>query len=148
MTAAPIHLLLADDDKDDCMFFEEAIEELPFTVELTTVNDGEQLLNLLSRKTSELPNVLYLDLNMPRKNGLECLTEIKGNDELKDIPVIIYSTSYDPDMVSQLYDKGAQYYFRKPAEFYQLKKVILKSLTLSFQAVHSQPEKQHFIIQP
>lgn len=148
MTAAPIHLLLADDDKDDCLFFEEALEELPLTVKLTTVNNGEQLLNLLNSKTGDLPDVLYLDLNMPRKNGLECLTEIKSNQELKSIPVIVYSTSFDPEMVNLIYSKGAHYYFRKPAEFSQLKQVIHKSLTLTSNATQPQPEKQNFILQP
>ena len=66
---APIHILLADDDIDDISFFDKALKELPVSVNLTTVNDGHQLMNYLSENLEHLPDVLFLDLNMPRKNG-------------------------------------------------------------------------------
>ena len=72
------NLLLADDDEDDCDFFKEALDELLLPTSLVTVNDGVQLMDFLSESGAEnLPDILFLDLNMPRKNGLECLTEIK-----------------------------------------------------------------------
>ena len=75
MDFGPIHLLLGDVDKDDCLFFEEALEELTLSTRLTTVHNGEQLMQLLAKKTEQLPHVLFLDLNIPRKNGLECLSK-------------------------------------------------------------------------
>ena len=130
MSSTHFNLLLADDDKDDCFFFEEALKDLPVSTELTTVSGGEQLMELLTKETTELPHVLFLDLNMPRKNGFECLSEIKLNKKLKQLPVIILSTSLDQDVVNLLYKNGAQYYIHKPAEFSQLKKVIYQALTL------------------
>ena len=130
MPATSLSLLLADDDLDDCAFFKEALAELPVNASLTTVNDGVQLMQLLSEKEHELPDALYLDLNMPRKNGLDCLSEIKQNIKLKKLPVIIFSTSLDPAIVNQLHENGANYYIRKPAEFSNLKKIILRSLHL------------------
>ena len=97
----PIHLLLADDDNDDCMLFQEALTELALSVDLSVVNDGEQLMNYL-KQHQNFSGIVFLDLNMPRKNGLECLTEIKMNEQLKKIPIIIISTSYDEDMVNGL----------------------------------------------
>ena len=130
MNSKHLNLLLADDDIDDCIFFKEALEKLPLSTHLTTVHDGEQLMHLLLKETYELPHVLFLDLNMPRKNGFECLSEIKLNKKLKQLPVIIFSTTLDQEVVNLLYKNRAQYYIRKPAEFLQLKKVIQQTVTL------------------
>jgi CheY-like chemotaxis protein len=143
-----IHLLLADDDKDDCLFFKEILEELPLKVELTTLNDGEQLVQHLEKLTGKLPSLLFLDLNMPKKNGFECLEEIKKNSKFKQLPVVIYSTSFDPITVNLLYSKGANYYIQKPGEFSKLKKVIHQAILLTANTGASQPERDQFIIQP
>ena len=141
-------LLLADDDKDDCLFFKDALEELPVTADLTTVHDGEQLMELLAKKSLDPPppHVLFLDLNMPRKNGFECLAEIKSDEKLKELPIIIFSTSFEQDVVNLLYKKGAHYYIRKPAEFSQLKKVIYQALMLATEDNMGQPSKENFVI--
>jgi CheY-like chemotaxis protein len=90
MNLKPLNILLADDDLDDCIFFKEAVGELMLSANLKVVHDGEQLMQLLISETSELPDVLFLDLNMPRKNGFECLTEIKLDPRLKQLPIIIF----------------------------------------------------------
>jgi CheY-like chemotaxis protein len=141
-----LNLYLADDDKDDCLLFKDALEELPVSAKLTTVHDGEQLMNLLMEETSDLPHVLFLDLNMPRKNGFECLSEIKFNDKLKQFPVVIFSTSFEQDVVNLLYKKEAHYYIRKPADFAQLKNVILQALVLATDGNSIQPAKEHFVL--
>jgi CheY-like chemotaxis protein len=81
----PIHILLADDDIDDRGFFEKALLEIPIACQLTMVQDGEQLMDYLNKHTMELPDVLFLDLSMPRKTGFECLTEIKENLLFSDL---------------------------------------------------------------
>src|SRR5688572_22324718 len=88
-----LHVLLADDDEDDRLFFKEAFEEIKVKTVVETVNDGVQLMNYLNREDIPLPHVLFLDLNMPRKGGIECLEEIRANDKLKNLTVAIYSTS-------------------------------------------------------
>ena len=148
MNKIPLNLLLADDDLDDCSFFKEALEDLPIDANLTTVNDGVQLINFLSAKSINLPDALFLDLNMPRKTGFECLSEIKLIDKLKNLPVIIFSTSLDIDVVNLLYEKGAHYYIRKPGEFDKLKKVIFEAVTLTSQNKLIQPARDKFILQP
>jgi len=102
MEEIKLRLLLADDDTDDCTFFREALEELPLTASLTTVNDGVELMRLLSGELTSFPDMLFLDLNMPRKTGYEILSEIKSNDKLKHLPVIILSTSFEHDIVISL----------------------------------------------
>src|SRR4051812_38109776 len=109
------NLLLADDDEDDCAFFKEALDELSLPVSLVVVNDGVQLMDYLAANSSNnLPDMLFLDLNMPRKNGHECLKEIKEIEKLHTLPVIIFSTSLDIEIVDLMYKKGATYYIRKP----------------------------------
>jgi len=125
-----INILLADDDKDDCLFFKDALAELPLSTSFTAVHHGDQLIQHLEKISANLPEILFLDLNMPRKNGLECLIEIKKHPVLKKIPVIIYSTSYDEEKANQLFHSGAHFYICKPADFNDLKKVIHNVLLL------------------
>jgi CheY-like chemotaxis protein len=147
MDIASFNLLLADDDEDDCMFFKEALEELPVNSSLKTVKDGEQLMELLTTKPDKLPDILFLDINMPRKTGVECLSEIKRHEKLKQLPVIIYSTSLNHEVVDLLYESGAHWYIRKPGNFKKLKRIILEALTNTFQNNLQKPSKEKFVIQ-
>lgn len=132
----PLTILLADDDKYDRFLFQKALKSLPVTTHLTTVHDGEQLMKYLFANSEHLPDVLFLDINMPRKNGFECLLEIKENETLKDLPVIMFSTSYPRDMnyerdlINSLLDMGAFDYIRKPDDFSQLKQTISNALAI------------------
>ena len=141
MNLKHLDILLADDDTDDCLFFKEAVEAMPISTHLTAVHDGEQLMQLLTSETGKLPHLLFLDINMPRKNGFECLSEIKQNKKLKDLPVVIFSTSFEQEVVNLLYDNGAQFFIRKPSEFTLFKKIILHTLTLIMQKDISQMAK-------
>lgn len=134
-----LQLLLADDDEDDCLFFKEALGELPISSQLTTVYNGEQLMQLLTNTTGKLPDALFLDLNMPRKSGYECLSEIKLDPKLKQLPVIVLSTSFEQTEVEQLCANGAQLCIRKPAEYAQLKGLIQQALTLLVKPRNLQP---------
>ncbi len=125
----PLNILLADDDMDDCLFFKDAVNELKLAVQLSIVNDGAQLM-LQLQATAVLPDAIFLDLNLPRKSGAECLIEIKNTPALKQIPVVIFSTSYDLKKANLLYDTGAHYYIRKPSDFEEMKVVINRAITL------------------
>ena len=146
MCELPLNIVLADDDTDDCIFFKEALDELPIATGLKTVNNGEQLMELLANEAFLLPDVLFLDVNMPRKNGLECLLEIKLNLRLKHLPLIMFSTSLDPEAVNFLYSSGAQYFILKPPDFSELKKVIQQTLTLVAQGNILQPARENFAL--
>ena len=140
-----INILLADDDMDDCQFFREALAELPLATSLTVFNDSQQFMHHLQALSANLPHALFLDLNMPRKNGFECLAELKEHSLLKQIPVIIFSTSYDEQKANLLYDVGAHYYISKPADYEDLKKVIHSALLLIQENI-AQPAKENFLI--
>ena len=146
MNKKDLNILLADDDTDDCIFFKEALDELLIKTHLTTVNDGEQLMIYLAETSRKLIDVLFLDINMPRKNGFECLAEIKQNEKLKDLPVIIFSTSYDQKVVNSLHESGAHYFIRKPSDFAQFKKIIYHTLLLIVQDEIAQPSRENFVL--
>ena len=123
-----LNIILADDDEEDCLFFKDALEELQLPIKLTWVQNGENLMQLLNTK-KDLPNLVFLDINMPGKNGFASLTEIKNDEDLKSIPVIILSTSIDEKKMQWFYENGAQQCFVKPNEFSQLKSLIFKVVT-------------------
>ena len=141
----PVNILLADDDIDDCGFFKEALAGFERPTHLTTVNNGEQLMQFL-HDTNNLPHVLFLDLNMPRKNGFECLSEIKLTNKLKHLPVVIFTTSFEQEVVNQLYQNGAQYFIRKPPEFSNFRKIIQHTIPLIMQENISQPNRENFVL--
>lgn len=140
-----MNILLADDDKDDCLFFKDAVEELAFAASLTIMHDGEQLMQHLESVAADIPDVLFLDLNMPRKNGFECLSEIKKHATLKKLPVVVYSTSYDQRNADRLYKSGAHCYICKPSDFEELKKAVHLAITLVKQN-DEQASRKDFLI--
>lgn len=137
MNIKQLNILLADDDADDRNFFKDALEALPLYTNLKTVNGGEQLMNYLSENSENLPDVLFLDINMPRKNGIECLSEIKKNQKLKDLPVVMFSTSNSRDTIGMVFKSGADIYIHKPGDFSQLKQVILHALPIAVENIFS-----------
>jgi len=141
-TAKSINIFLADDDNDDCLFFRDALEELAAETQLTIANNGAELMSLLN-KTAQLPHAIFLDLNMPRKNGFECLKEIRETPRLKDITVIIFSTSANMDSINKTYTLGANYYVRKPRTFDMLKEVIKTILSID---MPQQQSKERFLL--
>ncbi|PZX56673.1 response regulator [Algoriphagus chordae] len=146
MNERPIKLLLADDDVDDRFFFKDSLSKLPFETKLTTVTNGVELMDLLMTSESDLPDVIFLDLNMPMKSGFECLAEIMAHDKFRNLPIIIYSTSMDEPVVKSLYEQGAFHYIRKPGEYSKLKDVIFKGLS-SLTNKSTKPSIDNFVIQ-
>ncbi len=140
-----VKILLADDDSDDRYLFDKALKEIAIPTQLTTVSDGELLMDCLSENSEHLPDVLFLDLSMPRKTGFECLTEIKGNEKFKNIPVIVFTTSfgrgdeYEQNLINTLSGLGAREYIRKPYDFQTLKETIEKTLA---RIIETDPLKQ------
>ena len=146
MISEIFRILLAEDDNDDSLFFKEALEELQLDTELKIIHDGEKLMELLNDDARDLPHVVFLDLNMPRKNGFECLSEIRSNPRLQHLPVIIVSTSFEQEIVDGLYRDGAHYYIRKPADFAQIRKVVYQSIRLVSDGTGEQPPQDQFVV--
>lgn len=140
-------IFLADDDADDCMLFEDALREVCKSTELVMVNDGIELMSALEETVPPPPDVIFLDLNMPRKNGFECLEEIRGTAKLKDIPVVIFSTSAQEDAIHRVYEKGANYYIRKPGSFPLLKTAIQLVLGMDWSTSKPTSHRDNFFFQ-
>ena len=134
MSSEQVKVLIADDDNDDRFFFAKALQEIPVSSVLTSVTNGEELMDYFSAHAEDLPDILFLDLSMPRKTGFECLIEIKANKKLDNIPVVMLSTSfmrsvdYEQNLVDTLIRMGAQEYIRKPSDFEEFKTVIHQTL--------------------
>jgi CheY-like chemotaxis protein len=145
MPKEPIRILLADDDEDDRLFFKDAIEDLKMDTVVTTVNDGIQLMDYLN-ETEVLPHVVFLDLNMPRKGGIECLQEIRNSKSLKDLSIAIYSTSGSEHDIEETFIKGANVYIKKPNDFNSLKKVLSEVISINWQYHTSGLNKETFLL--
>lgn len=122
----PIVILMADDDDDDYVLTEKALKESKLLNTLIRVRDGEELLDYLLKRGSYAdtptvrPGVILLDLNMPRKDGREALREIKSNDVLKDIPVVVFTTSKAEEDIYKSYQLGVNSFITKPVTFENL----------------------------
>ena len=125
-----ICVLYADDDADDVELFQEILREIDRSILFLYAADGLQALRVL-REAIVLPDVVFLDINMPLINGKECLTEIRRDENLKTIPVVMYSTSSTEQEVVQCLQLGASDYLCKAANYDKLREdleAILKNL--------------------
>lgn len=126
-----VTILMADDDQDDCLLVKEAFEENRLPGDLRFVEDGEALMDYLYHrgKYSEStlwprPDLILLDLNMPRKDGREALREIRSTPDLRAIPVIVLTTSKEEKEVYRSYDLGANSFITKPVTFEELVEIV------------------------
>lgn len=127
----PITILMAEDDADDRLLAAEALTENYLVYDLRFVEDGEELMAYLRQQgnysqpaAAPRPMLILLDLNMPRKDGREALAEIKTDPQLKQIPIVIFTTSTDQKDIYQSYDLGANSFITKPASFDDLVNVL------------------------
>lgn len=141
-----LHIMLADDDEDDRLFFKEAFEEVKIKYSITAFNDGVQLMDYLNVKGNPLPDIIFLDLNMPLKSGMECLKEIRRSERLKHISVAIYSTSSSEQDIEDTFVAGANVYIRKPNDFGQLKKILSDVVHINWQYITDGLNKDSFIL--
>lgn len=140
------HIILADDDEDDRDFFSDAFNDLKMQTKVSLFNDGLQLMNYLKNPISVLPDILFLDLNMPFKSGLECLYEIKASVKLKNIVIVIYSTSASDEDVEATFVSGANIYIKKPSNFDALKKILKEVVTINWHYQTSGLNKDNFLL--
>src|SRR4030095_3421912 len=140
------HILIADDDEDDRMFFSDAITAIAPSAKLTEAFNGDDLITKLMRHDFDLPDLIFLDLNMPYKNGLECLKEIRSTELLKSLPILIYSTSLNRDHVDISYLNGANMYIQKPVSYDGIKRILKTIFSLHPLDWFQQPPREKFIL--
>jgi CheY-like chemotaxis protein len=118
------HVLFVDDDSDESYLFNEALEQSGLSVKLSRANDGNGLLCFL--KNNPLPDLVIIDINMPHKDGLEALSEIRSNPEFAKLPLVIYSTTKKPSAVEASFEKGADLFVVKPNNFDGMLEIVKK----------------------
>ncbi|MXO04407.1 response regulator [Flavobacterium sp. HBTb2-11-1] len=117
----------ADDDEDDRLLFLDAMEDLSLPAAVQGVSDGQELLHTLDKSKDGLPDMIFLDINMPIKNGFDCLAEIRSReDALKEVRIVMLSTSKSPDNIELCHKLGADLYAVKPSTFQGLKDLLQK----------------------
>ena len=142
MDIEPITVLLAEDDQDDRYLISEALDESGSKNQLLIVNNGEQLLDYLKNRGQftdkekyPRPSVILLDLNMPLMDGREALAEIKEDQNLKRIPVVVLTTSQADEDILKTYDLGVTGFITKPMDFRELVDIMKSLGTYWFQSV-------------
>lgn len=141
-----VEILLVDDDQDDRSIFNDALSELKMETSLTLLEDGRDLVGYLEDPKNKRPDILFLDLNMPYKSGVECLKEIRAIQKFRDLSVAIYSTSNSEKDMEDTFINGANIYIRKPNDFTQLKKVLTEVLSINWQFHTSALNKETFLL--
>lgn len=140
-----LHILLADDDQDDRMFFRDAFDAVKMEYSLGMYENGIDFMAYL-HDTHELPHIVFIDLNMPGKSGLECLREIRANARLRDLSVAIYSTSASSQNIEETFVAGANVYIKKPKDFATLKRIILDVININWQYVTDGLNRENFML--
>jgi CheY-like chemotaxis protein len=126
-------IALADDDADDQVLFDQALKQVNKDAELTIFNDGEELMQSLLQERAVLPDIVFLDLGMPKKGGFKCLEEIRGHELLKDLPVVILTTSANQKDIKKAYASKACLFFNKPDNHTVLISIIQKVLSANLE---------------
>jgi len=140
-----LHIVLAEDDKDDRLFFKNAFKGLKIDNRLTVCEDGMALMDYLN--TAEpLPHILFLDLNMPGKHGLECLKELRANDRFTDLSIAIYTSLKSPGLAEDTLLAGANIFIRKPNDPEDLKKILQEVVYINWQYITDGLNKEHFML--
>lgn len=142
---SPLRILLADDDDDDTFLFREALAQVQLAAELSVAGNGVELIRIL-KDTSAKPDIIFLDMNMPVKNGLECLEEIRSTAGYEQIPVVILSTSVAQYLWESAYRNGANLYIQKPTSFNGLIEILKKCLLKQAEPAEPEGLEQFLII--
>ncbi|MEP6682715.1 MAG: response regulator [Parafilimonas sp.] len=116
--------LLVDDDLDDVSLFKEVLQEVNPSIDFVSAADGQEAMTILKQHQTNFPDVIFLDLNMPRMDGKQCLTEIKRDPQLQRIPVIMYTTSCQSKDIEETMLKGAICFITKPSNLKELKNIL------------------------
>lgn len=142
----PVKIVLAEDDKDDQDIFMEVLNATNVACEVTTVKNGKELVDILKDETEPKPDLIFIDINMPIKGGKEALAEIKSDEELKEIPAVMLSTSNNQKDIEDTFNKGANLYIQKPNSFSSFILILKKVFILHWTKALLNPIKNIFFI--
>jgi CheY-like chemotaxis protein len=138
-----LSVLVADDDEDDRLLFEEAVEKIHPVIKVQSVENGYEL--LAAMREGNLPEIIFLDLNMPGKNGRDCLKEIRQHNKWNKVPIVIYSTSSSQKDISETFRDGANLYLIKPNSFPDLIKMIKATFHIDWES-NTELSESNFVL--
>lgn len=141
-----ILVFLVDDDEYDCEVFEDALTQFYTNHTLKIFKDGTSLIDHLSIIENELPHLIFLDLNMPKMNGLQCLKEIRSLDRLKKLSIAIYSTSISNTDMESTFTAGANIFITKPGQFPDLVKILKHVFDINWQYQSSGLDRDNYLV--
>lgn len=136
-------IFYAEDDPEDQQLFRDVVNDINSSLELHIHNDGQELVEKLLNPPPK-PQLVFLDLNMPKKNGIQALAEIRKSEKLKDLPVIIFTTSDDAASIETTKDLGASIFITKPSFFSSFKTAIAHCLSIDWKK--SKPVRDQFVL--
>jgi CheY-like chemotaxis protein len=142
----PVKILLAEDDTEDQELFLDALQEAQISSEVTAVENGQELLDTLRDESQGDPDIIFIDVNMPVKDGKQALEEIKKDDELRDIPAVMLSTWDHPSDIEDAFGKGADLYVQKPSSFAGFVLVLKKVFLLHWAKALLRPVRKLFFV--
>ncbi|WP_369014123.1 response regulator [Flavobacterium anhuiense] len=135
-------IFIADDDEDDRLLFLDAVQDLDLPAAVQAARDGQELLHTLDNNKDRLPDIIFLDINMPIKSGFDCLEEIRSReDALKEVKIVMLSTSKSPDNIELCYKLGADFYAVKPSTFQGLKDLLKKVFEIDWSSFQKSSNK-------
>lgn len=138
-----MHILVADDDKDDFYILQQAAEKVSAPLKISYVSNWIELWRFIIKT---LPDVLFLDVNMPVKNGMECLQLLREDRKFDTVPIIIYSTAVSKNDIDKAYRNGANYFIVKPNTIEDIAGMIKKICSMGKEVLQSIPPREEFVI--
>lgn len=141
-----VSIILADDDRDECDLFKEAVNEIDENYDLLFFSNGKALMAHLEEEDNDSPDIIFLDLNMPNMSGIDCLRAIRANPKYTDTTIAIYSTSSSDQDQEETFMLGANVYIKKPNDYGRMKKVLQHILKTFWQYHSSNMSRDTFLI--
>ena len=148
MNTKRLNIFLADDDSDDRDFFEIAAQVVSADIEVSLFANGQLLCDYLERESATVPDILFLDINMPLKNGFQCLQAIRSSDKLNDLCIIMYSTSSNQTDINKSYELGASGFVQKPFNFNDLKGLLQRVCDTDWKNPSVKVDQLNFVLKP
>lgn len=145
MKTGATHVLIAEDDDDDYQIFSTAVHDLSFDILLSRAEDGKVLIQFLD---NTIPDILFLDVLLPCKDGRTCIREIRANKRFDELPVITYSSFRNVETTEFFYREGANLFVIKPSSFRELKDILQKILSIDWKKTMYYPPRAQFVMNP
>lgn len=145
MNPEKLYILLAEDDQDDRRFFKKVFDSLKIKHDLCMCEDGLELMAYLD-DSDVLPHIIFLDINMPGKSGMECLKEIRTNSRFRNTTIAMYSSMSSPAAVEDAFIGGANIFIKKPGEYDELKKILSDVMHIDWQYVTDGLNRENYMI--